>query len=147
MCHLVKYNEISENEYLEYITEWEKDGNEIVPGRSARKGLSFSNLQRKWAEDELDTAYKKGIVPAILYFYIDENRKIIGAIHFRHDLFDELRMRGGHIGYGIRSSERNKGYAKSMLKELLNNLDNKKYEKVLLTCEKDNIQSYRTIEA
>ena len=67
--------------------------------------------------------YQKGIVPATLYFYVNDNRRIIGAIHFRHDLFDELKIRGGHIGFGIRHSERNKGYAKMMLRELLDNVD------------------------
>jgi len=50
-------------------------------------------------------------VPATTYFTVRESdNKIVGSIQLRHELSDELRKHGGHIGYGICPSERSKGY-------------------------------------
>ena len=54
---------------------------------------------------------------------------------------------GGHIGYSIAPDERRKGYAKLMLKEGLKFYKNRGYEKVLITCDVNNIASAKTIEA
>ena len=45
--------------------------------------------------------------------------RILGMINFRHSLGDPagyLARHGGHIGYGVRPSERGKGYATAMLR-------------------------------
>jgi len=52
---------------------------------------------------------------------------------------------GGHIGYGIRPSERKKGYATKMLELALALCRQKGMEKVLLTCDKGNIGSAKTM--
>jgi predicted acetyltransferase len=51
----------------------------------------------------------------------------------------------GHIGYGIRPSERKKGYATMMLKLALEHCKKVGLEKVLLTCDKSNLASAKTI--
>ncbi|MED4162879.1 GNAT family N-acetyltransferase, partial [Halalkalibacterium halodurans] len=52
----------------------------------------------------------------------------------------------GHIGYGIRPSERGKGYATLMLKLGLEKAAALGLEKVLITCDKENLPSARTIQ-
>jgi predicted acetyltransferase len=52
---------------------------------------------------------------------------------------------GGHIGYGIRPSERKKGYASLMLSLALPIAKKVGLEKVLITCDKSNLGSARTI--
>ena len=54
---------------------------------------------------------------------------------------------GGHIGYGIRPTERRKGYAKAMLKMALEKCIQVDIKKVLITCDKTNIASAETILA
>lgn len=142
---LVKYNKVSESAYLDYISEWELSGENIVPWASGRENEDFLDLLSRWAADETDEAYKKGLVPSTLYFLVDKKR-ILGAIHFRHELNDELLQNGGHIGYGIRPSERGKGYATKMLEMLLDIIRSKGYKKVLITCDENNIASAKTIE-
>jgi len=143
---LVKYLEIHKNQYEEYIREWEESGENIVPYAATRMDKSFAELQEKWKEDETEIMYQKGFVPSTLYFLIGPEEQIYGAIHFRHQLNDRLRQNGGHIGYGIRPSKRQNGYASEMLSLLLDELWKKGYREVLITCDDDNAPSAKTIE-
>jgi predicted acetyltransferase len=40
---------------------------------------------------------------------------ILGSVNIRHCLNEDLLFRGGHIGYGIRPTQRKNGYATLML--------------------------------
>ena len=59
--------------------------------------------------------------------------------------FSILLQAGGNIGYSVRKSERNKGYAKQMLKLTLEKCKDLKMKKALITCDKDNIASEKVI--
>ena len=52
------------------------------------------------------------------FFAIDENEKIVGIIDLRHTLNDFLKD-FGNCGYSVRPSERKKGHATEMLRQLL----------------------------
>lgn len=134
-----------EKEYIDYITEWEKAEEEIVPYASRRNGTDYKALINGWKDQKTDTARKQGFVPASMYFLIDENNKVYGALHIRHELNDYLRNYGGHIGYGIRPSERKKGYASKMLSLSLQIVRKLGIEKALITCNKRNTASASTI--
>jgi len=132
-------------EYNDYISEWEKSGEEIVPYASRRTGVGYNDLIICWKDQATSKAYKEGFVPASLYFLIDENMRIYGALHIRHELNDFLLNYGGHIGYGIRPSERKKGYATKMLSLSLLIIKKLGIKKALVTCNKTNIASAKTI--
>ncbi len=132
--------------YLDYIKEWEKSGETIVPYASRRRGMSYKKLLSTWAADKTDKAYEIGFVPSTLYFLVDQRDYILGALHFRHELNERLLNDGGHIGYGIRPSERRKGYASLMLGLALEMIKEKGYKKLLICCDEVNIASARTIE-
>ena len=83
-------------------------------------------------------------MPQTVYFYMKQKR-IIGVITIRHTLNDWYLKYGGQIGYTIRPSERNKGYATMLLKEGLKVCKNLNFKKVLLCCDKKNIYSAKTI--
>jgi predicted acetyltransferase len=140
-----KYPVINESEYLEYIKEWENTGEKIVPSTTNRKHLSFDEMKKKWEMEETKEMYKLGFVPSTLYYFIENNQRIVGAIHFRYELNDTLMHHGGHIGYGIRPSERRKGYATIMLRQLLQEIKKQGYRKVLITCDDNNLGSIGTI--
>jgi predicted acetyltransferase len=74
-------------------------------------------------------------------------RRILGMINFRHYLNDNLAEYAGHIGYGVRPTERRKGYAKEMLRLCLDKCREYGLDKVLITCDVDNEGSRRTILA
>ena len=87
-------------------------------------------------------------VRAEQFIYIrPKEQTIVGMIQFRHRLNSLLRNFGGHIGYSIRPSERNKGYARQMLEDCLKICKETGLQKVLITCRKDNEASRRVILA
>ena len=113
------------------------------------EGVSYED----WLEDVLlcenkDYANTKGLVPATTYFTIRESdNKIIGMINFRHYLNNFLRKSGGHIGYGIRPTERRKGYAKMQLYMALKEASKLNIDSVMVSCLDTNIGSEKTILA
>ena len=70
---------------------------------------------------------------------------VVGIIDFRHPLSDFLFRFGGNIGYSIRPSQRRKGYASEMLRLILPICRSFGENKVLVTCDKENEASRRTI--
>lgn len=88
------------------------------------------------------------LVPAETYFLIRESdNKIVGMINIRLTLNKSLEECGGHIGYGIRPSERMKGYNKINLYLALKRCNELGIEKVYLDCDVNNPGSYKTMEA
>lgn len=84
-------------------------------------------------------------VPGISYWLEDDDKKLIGGIRYRYKLNDALLIEGGHIGYDIRPSERNKGLATIMLSLLFDEVRDISPEKVLITCSDDNPASEKVI--
>lgn len=76
----------------------------------------------------------------------DEKTYFIGEIAIRHRLNDALAERGGHIGYGIRYSEWNRGYGTKMLAMALKKVKEMHISHVLITCNDDNPASARVME-
>jgi Predicted acetyltransferase len=81
-------------------------------------------------------------VPATTYFTIRKtDNKIVGTIQLRHELNDDLRKRGGHIGYGICPSERKKGYGTKQLSLVLEKAKELHIPRVMISCDKTNLES------
>ena len=75
------------------------------------------------------------------------DNKLIGIIDIRKRLTDFLYNYGGNIGYSVIPDERRKGYATEMLKQILPKCKSMNINRVLLTCDKENIGSAKTIIA
>lgn len=87
----------------------------------------------------------EGAVRNDLYWICDDG-EVIGFLSFRHELNAFLREIGGHIGYAVRASRRRQGYAAAALRLGLDRAREIGLERVLITCDDDNVASYRTIE-
>ena len=74
-----------------------------------------------------------------------DDEKVVGIIDYRHPLSQFLFQYGGNIGYSILPSERRKGYAIEMLNLLLPVCREFGEKRVLLTCDKTNEASRKTI--
>ena len=88
------------------------------------------------------------LCPGYEYFLIRESdNKLIGMINLRWNLNEWMLQNGGHIGYGIRPTERRKGYNKISLYLCLLKAKEIGLDKVLLTASDNNLGSVKTIQA
>ena len=89
---------------------------------------------------------KDGKVPDSVFFLLDVERDILlGAVNIRHYLNDYLLQFGGHIGDGVRPSERRKGYATEMIRLSLIECKKLGINRVLMVCDKTNVGSAKSI--
>lgn len=109
---------------------------------------NYTNYE-DWLEMIRDSSDKRtvmeGWVPAVTFLAMDDEGEMVGIINIRKELNDFLFNFGGHIGYSIHPSERRKGYATEMLGLALVECRKLNLQKVLLTCDKENIASAKTI--
>ena len=80
------------------------------------------------------------------YWWITDERTVLGAIALRHDLNAFLLDAGGHVGYGVRPSARRRGVASWALEQVLERAWARGLDRVLVTCDVTNVASRRTIE-
>ena len=106
----------------------------------------FSDFVQEYIDHSKGRKIPMGYVPHTMYWIIDSNDQYVGQIDLRHKINAALRCYGGHIGYEIRPSERKKGYGKMALKEVLIKAKKLELNKVLVTCDSDNIASRKIIE-
>lgn len=102
----------------------------------------FNGLEISKHIDEIYPAYANQTT----YVLADDSNHIYGLINLRHELKGKLMEVGGHIGYGIRPSERKKGYATLQLKLILDKLKELNINQALITCRENNIASKKTME-
>lgn len=87
-----------------------------------------------------------GYVPQSTFWLID-GKEFIGRVSIRHILTDHLLREGGHIGYDVRPSMRQKGYGKNLLDLALPRAKALGIKKALVTCNENNLGSKKIIEA
>ncbi len=134
-----------EKEIWEYRQEYFDFGETQINGSC---GIANSNNFNEWLETVISIEKDKlrNNVHASTFFSIRKtDDKIIGSIQLRHSLTPDLEKHGGHIGYGIRPSERRKGYGKQQLLLALEVAQNMKIPKVMIICDKDNFPSSKTV--
>ena len=86
-------------------------------------------------------------VPETMLWWAGGDR-FLGSIQIRHHLNAVLEQWGGHIGYAVRPSEREKGHASAMLAAMLGHVRAHLPDltRVTLTAVQENIASNRVIQ-
>lgn len=142
---LVKPSKELEESILEYRQEYLNFGESHINGSS---GIAYYKDFNEWLDIvlsiEKDKLSRDNIHASTFFSLRKSDYKIIGSIQLRHFLTEDLEKHGGHIGYGIRPSERKKGYGKQQLLLVLDKAREMKIPKVMISCDKDNIASSRT---
>ena len=127
----------------EMMSEWNAAGEKIVPYAIRKNDYRDFDYYLEHLEIKEET---DGRVPDSTFFCLDTDRDIfVGAVNIRHYLTEELLLNGGHIGDGIRPSERRKGYATAMIGLALLEAKRLGIQRVLMVCDKDNIASAKSI--
>ena len=140
------------DEIIEYLDEFDKYNSDLNGVGSLDKiydGYTFEQALSRCLKMK-DEQYARSVnrCPSKTFLLIrDNDNKIVGTINVRWNLTKEILRFGGHIGYGIRPTERRKGYNKINL--YLGLIEAKKLglDKVMLDCAITNIGSDKTIKA
>ena len=136
--------------YADEIIKYKEESLAESPIINGSAGLDRLSSIEDWLKElkkrSCEDTVPKGLVPSSTYLGVREkDNYIIGMIDIRHYLNEYLTQVGGNIGYSVRKTERNKGYAKQMLKLALEKCKELKIKKVLITCDEDNITSEKVI--
>ena len=144
---LIKLSKEYYTQLSEMIDEWKLD-HEVNQGDHS-PGIIFKNDYHNfdfYLENLESNEPKGGKVPNSVYFLLDiEGDRLLGAVDVRHYLNDYLLQFGGHIGDGIRPSERRKGYATEMIRLSLIECKKLGISRVLMVCDKTNVGSAKSI--
>ena len=144
---LIKLTKEYEKQLCEMIDEWKLDQEIHRTNHSPWAIFKNDYHDFDYYLEHLELKEAAGDrVPDSVFFLLDEDRdRLLGAVNIRHYLNESLLKEGGHIGDGIRPSERRKGYATEMFRLALIECKKLGIDKVLMTCDKDNIGSARSI--
>lgn len=110
--------------------------------RSGEPWMSYVGRVKRIAEG---VGVREGWVPAT-FLVAEVEGHLVGRISVRHELNDYLREVAGHIGYGVRPAFRRRGYATAILRQGLVVAQSLGIDRVLVTCDPDNVASATVIE-
>jgi predicted acetyltransferase len=114
----------------------------------------FKDYLKKIKQQESGSNLPIGRVPQTVYWLMEKQADgqliWIGRVAIRHQLNENLRRIGGHIGYVIRPSARHQGYGCQLLDLTLEKICQGQpkidTEQALLTCDETNLASKKIIE-
>ena len=110
------------------------------------ESMPFAEYLEVLADQERGVNLPPAFVPSTFLFAFVGPR-IVGRVSIRHSLNEFLERVGGHIGYVVVPEFRRRGYATEMLRmSLAIANENLGIQRVLVTCDDDNVGSIRTIE-
>ena len=144
---LIRLTKAYEQQLGEMIDEWKADQELNHTNRSpwAIFKNDYHDFDHYLANLELTTATEDRVPDSVFFLLDTERNRLLGAVNIRHYLNDALLREGGHIGDGIRPSERRKGYATEMVRLALIECKKLGISRVLMTCDRDNVGSAKSI--
>lgn len=126
---------------------------EHFPGLAfTREGLEdpaeFQRLVDSRVADALpDSPRPTGWVPCT-HLWMADGDEFVGTIALWHSIDHPLLAEvGGHVGYSVRPSARRRGHASDALRQVVALAGERGIDRVLVTCDLDNLASARTIES
>lgn len=129
----------------DFLSDFERAGERRIPAFFADPGWSHEEIVQQfeaWARGE---GLEDGWVPSTTLFLIDEGR-ILGVVNVRHRLNEHLMREGGHVGYSVRPTCRNRGHGKRLLRGAMDQAGVLGIDRLLVTCDAGNAPSRHVIE-
>lgn len=133
---------------IDYINEFYEYNSDINGAGGLHRYLDNYEGWLEKLEEDRNRIPNEEKVPAETFFLVREtDDRIVGMINIRLALNENLKRFGGHIGYSIRPTERQKGYNKINLYLGLQICQQYGIKEVFMDCDKDNPASARTMLA
>ncbi|MCW1241360.1 MULTISPECIES: GNAT family N-acetyltransferase [Bacillus] len=137
------------NEYSEQIMEYREaflHADEQPHGSSSLQNFAaLDEWFEKVSKQELGENLQGNRVPSSQFLSFEKG-ELVGFVNIRQRLNEELLRESGHIGYSVHPNKRRQGYATKQLKLALYEAQKLGLQKVLITCDKANIASAKTIQ-
>lgn len=142
---LIRPNQKYKKEYFDYLNEVKLSGDISKLGEVALKENENFNmmLSRTMSIREDENMLEKHGVRNV--FWILYNNEIVGSANVRENLNEKTYYTIGNVGYYIKKSARNNGYATKALKLIKEYYKSIGINRILLMCEEDNIESQKVI--
>jgi len=125
---------------------------EIGPGENGFQNGGYDTpLERfsDYLQYRVNMAKGVGLEPnyvSMTTYWLFADAHPVGISKLRHRLNEALLRTGGHIGYCIRPTERGRGYGNQILRLTLLEAREMSIDRVLITCDEENIASRKVIE-
>ena len=145
-CRLEAPAASHEEAYVRMIARWEQSGEKVAPELlsrySSKTGQNVAYSQwLQWCEDDQTTGSMLSTgCPCTLYFLIDGEEEIVGAMAVNH-----ARTHRGHVHSGIVPWKRGQGYRTAMLKLTLDICRQMGMTEVEIVPHKGNARAVQTI--
>ena len=133
-------------EFLEMVREYLAAGENKEDWRFEQALNGFEKYVQKFLDYAKGKNLPDGWVTDSTLWLVKDGKTVLGRTSIRHRLTPTLEQRGGHIGYYIRPSQRQKGYGSLILALSLEKAKQIGIKRVLVTCDDDNIASVKIIE-
>lgn len=151
MAFLADPSEIYRDSFFQAFAEFRAEGD--ASARSAARGFSLKEVAEHFEtfvhslRDQADPMkVKPGWIPTSELWLIDEGA-YVGWLSLRHTLGESLLQIGGHVGYAIRPARRGQGYGRRILQLGRERAKALGLQRILLTCDENNLASRKVIEA
>jgi len=108
--------------------------------------MAWTEYLRLLRDHQAGVNLSQRLVPST-FLVADVAGQIVGRVSIRHRLNEFLVRYGGHIGFGVLRSHRRRGYATEILRQSLIIARAIGIDRVLVTCDDDNVGSMTVIEA
>tara|TARA_R100000005_G_C5002947_1_gene210876 strand:- start:5626 stop:6183 length:558 start_codon:yes stop_codon:yes gene_type:complete len=133
-----------ESSYRDYIRELGNE--ERYPFPLDFDYSDFPSLLARLADFDAGRNLPAGYVASSTYWLVEAG-EILGVSNLRHTLNEEIHRCGGHIGLGIRPSQRSRGLGAELMSLTIQEARKRGIDEVHIHCYKSNLASAKIIEA
>lgn len=144
---LVKPNILQQKTFYAGLADCKQEGNDqswiyLHESEVHLASEDFPAYVKKLLDYEFEPhpAFVRGVT-----FWAMLDGEMVGRLGIRLELTEDLKKFGGHIGYIVRPSFRRRGIASQMLELALKTEYAQNIKSILLTCDRDNLASEKTI--